>query len=302
MKKLILTFFLFSTLAFFSLVSAQIRTPAASPASKVSATVGLTDITIDYSRPSVKGRTIFGGLVPYNETWRTGANRNTTITFSDKVVVGGKELKKGTYAIFTVPGQNEWDVIFYTDTENWGLPVKWETAKEAVRFKVPVTALPFTIETMLFNMDNLSNNSFDLVFAWEKTAITVPITLFTAETVQADIKRVMAGPSAGDYYAAGNYLYQEGKDLQQAYEWVNKANSMDSRFFRVRTEALILAQMGKYAEAVATAEKSLALSKEAGNADYVRMNEESIAAWKPKVPPAPPAPATKATKKSKSEK
>jgi tetratricopeptide (TPR) repeat protein len=151
-------------------------------------------------------------------------------------------------------------------------------------------------------MDNLSNNSFDLVLAWENTLISFPVGLSTAETVEADIKRVMSGPSAGDYYAAGNYLYQEGKDIKQAYEWISKANSMDPRFFRVRTEALILADMGRFAEAVAVAEKSIAMAKEAGNNDYVRMNEESIAKWKPMIPPPAPAAAPqKTTKKSKSK-
>jgi hypothetical protein len=301
MKNLLLTFSTLILVGFMTVASAQIRTPASSPLCKVTGTVGLTDVTIEYSRPSVKGRTIFGGLVPYNETWRTGANRNSTITFSEKVNIGGKDIKKGTYALFTVPGSSEWEVILYTDTENWGLPVKWEAAKEAVRFKVPSQTLPFSIETMLISMDNLSNNSFDLVLAWENTILAFPVGLSTSETVNADIKRVMAGPTAGDYYNAGNYLYQEGKDLKQAHEWVNKANTMDPRFFRIRTEALILADMGKYTEAVAVGEKALALAKEAGNNDYVRMNEESLAKWRPLVPPpAPaPAPAQKTTKKAK---
>jgi hypothetical protein len=185
--------------------------------------------------------------------------------------------------VFTVPMEKEWEIIFYTDTENWGVPEKWDAAKEAVRFKAPVETMAFSIESLMFDVGNLRNASCDIGMGWEKSWVSFPVELNTDELVSADIKRVMAGPGAGDYYAAGNYYFQSGKDMKQAYEWVHKSNEMDPRFWKLRTEALILADMGKYTEAIATAEKSKEMAIKEGNKDYERMNNESITMWKGKM-------------------
>ena len=133
MKKIILCF----TVALFSLgANAQLKMPQPSPSAKIEQVIGLTDVSVEYSRPGMKGRTIYGDLVPYDKLWRTGANKNTMITFSDDVKVGGKELKAGSYAIFTKPGKENWEVIFYSDTENWGTPREWDDAKVAAKVMV----------------------------------------------------------------------------------------------------------------------------------------------------------------------
>lgn len=307
MKKVFLTLLTLTAFAFFTAATAQIKSPAASPGCKLTQTAGLTEITIEYSRPSVKGRTIFGGLVPYGETWRTGANRNTVVTFSENVKVGGKELKKGSYALYTVPGEKEWDIIFYTDTNNGGLPATWDASKEAVRFKAPAHSLPLKIESFTIGVGDLTNESCSINIYWESTHVGFPVGLNTDELVSADIKRVMAGPGDNDYYAAGSYYHDSGKDLKQAYEWVHKSNETSPRFWTLRKESLILADLGKYADAIAVAEKSKALAIEAKNKDYERMNDESIAMWKDKVPAPPAAKPAKPTKTgvksdSKSEK
>jgi hypothetical protein len=286
MKKVFLTLTTLVAAGFLTMATAQIKTPAPSPSAKITQTVGLTDVTVEYSRPSVKGRTIFGGLVPYGEMWRTGANKNTMVTFSAPVTIAGKDLKAGSYAIFTIPGKTEWEIIFYTDTENWGTPEKWDAAKEAVRFKAKPEAVDFNIESFMVDLGNLSNDGFDMSIGWEKTWVSFPIKLKTDEVVSASIKKVMAGPSADDYYSAGRYYFESGKDLKQAYDWIHKSNEMDGadkKFWKLRQESLVLAAMGKHKEAIATAEQSKALAVTAGNKDYERMNTESIAEWKKKM-------------------
>lgn len=283
MKKLILPLITFCLTCLLFQSNAQIQTPAASPSCKVIQAAGLNEITIEYSRPSVKGRTIFGGLVPYGEMWRTGANKNTVITFKDKVKINGKELNAGSYALFTVPNQTEWEVIFYTDTENWGLPQEYDASKEALRFKVPVKKLSDPVESFHIYVDDLRDNSCSIVLAWEKTAVKIPVELNTDEVVEASIQRVMNGPTANDYYAAGRYYMESGKDLNKAYEWLHKANEMNPRFWTLRQEALCLAKMGKYDEAIKVAQRSLEEAVKAGNKDYERMNKESIAEWQAKV-------------------
>lgn len=282
MKKVLLTLAAVAIVGFFSVATAQIKTPAPSPASKLMQTAGLTEITVEYSRPSVKGRTIFGGLVPYGEMWRTGANKNTIVTFSDKVKIAGKEVKAGSYALFTVPGQNEWDIIFYTDTENWGTPENYDAAKEAARFKVKPQTLPYTIESFTVGIDDLQNDKCTMGLGWEKTWVSFDIELTTDEAVSKAISKVMSGPDANDYYAAGRYYFEAGKDLKQAYEWLHKSNEMDAKFWKLRQEALVLAAMNKYPEAIAVAERSKAMAIEAKNKDYERMNTESINEWKMK--------------------
>ncbi|MDP5082489.1 MAG: DUF2911 domain-containing protein, partial [Winogradskyella sp.] len=156
MKKLVL--FAFALTLMFS-VNAQIETPQPSPFTKIEQKVGLTDVTLEYSRPSMKGRAVFGNLVPYGKLWRTAANKNTIITFSDAVTVDGQTLKAGSYAIFTTPNEKSWEVIFYTDTENWGTPQKWDDAKVAAKTTVETISLPMNVETFTIGFDDLTSSS-----------------------------------------------------------------------------------------------------------------------------------------------
>lgn len=282
MRKVLLTFAALAIAGIFSLATAQIKTPAASPSCKLEQTAGLTTITVEYSRPSMKGRSIFGGLVPWGEMWRTGANKNTIITFSENVKIGGKELKAGSYSLFTVPNATSWDVILYTDTENWGVPENWDAAKEAVRLKVTPQTLPFDIESFMIDVGNLRNDACTIGIGWEKTWVAFDVMLNTDDVVSKAIAKVMSGPDANDYYNAGRYYFEAGKDLNKAYEWIHKSNELDSKFWKLRQEALVLAAMGKYNDAIAVAEKSKAMAIEAGNKDYERMNNESITEWKAK--------------------
>ncbi|MCF8237442.1 MAG: DUF2911 domain-containing protein [Saprospiraceae bacterium] len=275
MKHLFTLLFAFATLS----LTAQIKTPAPSPMCKITQTVGLTEVSLEFSRPSIKGRNIFGDLVPFGTMWRTGANASSKISFSDDVSIEGNAIKAGQYAIYTIPGENDWEVILYSDVSHWGTPDEWKADQEAARFKVKSYSMPVTVESMTFMIDNLENDKAQLSLIWDKTIVPMTLTVPTDELVMKTINRTMNGPVAGDYYSAGRYYFESGKDKGKALEYVQKANSMDPKFWTLRMESLILADMGKKKDAIAAAKKSLAMATEAKNEDYVRMNEKSIAEW-----------------------
>lgn len=278
MKKLLLACFLAAGIS----VQAQIETPQPSPSAKIMQTVGLTEVTVEYSRPAMRGRTIFGDLVPYDQLWRTGANANTTIEFSDDVTIGESAVKAGKYAIFTKPGKDTWEVILYNDTSNWGTPRAWDESKVVATAVAPVNKMPYKTESFTIGINNLSSNQADLEFSWEKTLVVVPFAVPTDKKATASIEKAMAGPQAGDYFAAARYYFEEGKDMDKAKMWIDKAIDMTSdnpRFWYLRQQSLIYAKMGKKAEAIKIAKESLALAEKAGNKDYVKMNRDSIKEW-----------------------
>lgn len=278
MKKLVL--FAFALTLLFS-VNAQIKTPAPSPAAKIEQVVGLTDVSIDYSRPSMRGRTIFGDLVPYGKIWRTGANARTKVTFSNDVTIGDKELKAGTYAIFTIPQADSWEVIFYTDYAGGGAPAELDESKIAARVKAQVYPIEMDIQSFTISIDDVTSGSAVIGMMWEKTYVGVEFKVPTDKEVSASIDNALAGPGFGDYYAAATYYLSEGKDIKKAKEWMDKAMSMtkEPRFWQLRQQSLIYAKAGDKKGAIEIAKKSLAAAKEAGNADYVKMNEDSLKEW-----------------------
>jgi hypothetical protein len=284
MKKII---FVLATLIASYVINAQVKTPAPSPKSTVSQVVGLTDVTIEYSRPSAKGRTIFGDLVPFGKLWRTGANQNSMITFSEDVVINGSTLKKGKYAIFTTPKADMWEIIFYTDTDNWGTPENWNVNNVAVTTNVDPIALNHNVETFTLGIGNLTNDSATLDISWEKTMASVKFTVPTQKTAMASIEKTLAGPTAGDYFSSAQYFYNSNGDMNKALEYVNKATSMvkagdEVPFWQLRQKSLIQAKLGDKTGAIATAKLSLAAAEKAKNADYVKMNNDSIKEWSKK--------------------
>ena len=260
---------------------AQIETPQPSPFSKVEQKVGLTDVTLEYSRPNMRARSIFGDLVPYGKVWRLGANTNTKISFSTDVTVEGKELKAGTYALFAIPNENSWDIVFYSNAGNWGAPQELDDSKIAAKVKAEVFPLPMSIETFTMTFDDLSSNGATLGIMWSNVYAGVKFEVPTDKMVSANIDKVMNGPGAGDYYAAAVYYLQEGKDAKQAKTWIDKAMSMTAKpaYYQLRQQALIYAKAGDKKGAIEIAKKSLAGSKEANNMDYVKMNTDSLKEW-----------------------
>ncbi|MEH6538297.1 MAG: DUF2911 domain-containing protein [Psychroserpens sp.] len=279
MKKLLLVFAV-SAMTFTSY--AQIETPAPSPSAKFEQKVGLTDITIEYSRPSVKGRTVFGDLEPYGGLWRTGANKNTVITFSDDVTIAGQDVKAGAYAMFTkLNSAEQWDVIFYNDTNNWGTPAEWDDSKVVATAKVNVMQLPFSVETLAIDINNITAKGGTIDIIWEKAYVGIPFTVPTDKTVSASIDKIMAGPSANDYYASAVYYLNSGKDVKKAKMWIDKAMSMIEKpgFWQVRQQSLIYAAAGDKKGAIDLAKKSMAGAKEAKNENYVKQNMASLKEW-----------------------
>ncbi|WP_421807437.1 DUF2911 domain-containing protein [Flagellimonas sp.] len=281
MKKFTLLLCMMS-IGFF--MKAQIQTPAPSPFSTLEQKVGLTDVTVKYSRPAMKGRKVFGDLVPFDAIWRTGANQNTTISFSDDVTVEGKELKAGTYAIFTRPNEAVWEVFFYTATDNWGTPQEWDASKVAATVKVETMDIPMPIESFTITIDDLHNNGATLGIMWENTYVGVDFTVPTVSKATKSIEETMANKedlTANDYFAAGSYYFAEGMNMQQAKEWVDKAVEMGdgSAYWMMRTQSLIYAKMGDKEAAIEAAKRSLAAAQAAGNQDYVKMNKDSLKEW-----------------------
>lgn len=278
MKKLVL---LAAVIALTFNMQAQIETPQPSPFSKVEQKVGLTDVTLEYSRPSMRDREIFGNLVPYGKLWRLGANDNTKITFSNDVMIGGKTLKAGSYAVFATPTQSKWEITFYNDPSNWGLPKMLDESKVAATVSADVMTLPTNIETLTIGFGDLSNDSATMAIMWAKSSVSFKIEVPTAKTVSASIEKAMNGPSAGDYYSAAVYYAQEGKDIEKAKTWMEKAMSMTKNpaYYQLRQQSLIYAKAGDKKMAIETAKKSLASAKEAKNDDYIKMNNDSLKEW-----------------------
>ncbi len=282
MKKGIVYTFLSLCLLVSSIsLNAQIKTPQPSPTMKMETTIGLTDVTIEYSRPSMKERTIFAadGLVPFGETWRTGANASTKISFSTDVTVEGKEVKAGKYAVYAVPGKTSWDIVLYKNTTHWGVPREWVAADEVARVSVPSSNSGMTVETFTIMPMNNKINSAQIAMMWDKTVAAFTVSSDVDKSVMKDIDRAMAGTSRGDYYTAARYFYDNDKDMTKALDWIKMANKKDAKFWQLRLQSLIEAKMGDKKSAIASAMKSMEMAKTAGNMDYVRLNEKSIAEW-----------------------
>lgn len=266
------------------ITEAQLKTPQASPKATVFQTVGLTDIEIVYSRPAARGRAVFGNLVPFGKVWRTGANENTTISFSEDVTIDGKTLAKGKYALYTIPKIESWEVIFYSTTDNWGNPEVWNESNVVLRTTVKEESLQKAVESFTIGISNLDANFAYLDMAWENSSISMKFEVPTQKATLANIEKALAGPTSADYFSAAQYIYQSNGDNAKALTYVNKALEMSAEkpFWYTRLKSLIQAKLGDKKGAVETATVSLAAAEVAKNQDYVKMNKESIAEWSKK--------------------
>jgi len=259
-------------------VQAQtLKVPAPSPSQVVKQSFGIGEVTIDYSRPSAKGRAIFGNVVPFGKIWRTGANAATKLTFSDTVTVDGKSVPAGTYALYTIPNKDAaWEIILYKDLALGGNVADFKTENELLRFKATPTAYPAFVETFTIEVANISPKTADIVLLWEKTSVSFKIATDFDARVMKSIQTTVAEDKR-PYFQAANYYYDNDKDLNKALEWVNKAIEQNPKgFFIVHLKAKIQMKLKDYKGAITTAEQSLALSKDAKNDDYIKMNEKLI--------------------------
>ena len=280
MKKIILLFALLGS----SITMSQITTPRASPLGKVEQKVGLADISISYYRPAKNDRTIFGDVVPFGEIWRTGANENAKITTSDALIFGKDTLNAGTYAIFTIPNQKSWDIIFYTDYSNWGTPEKWDDSKVALKTTGIVSSVNDLVENFTVGFDKMKNSSAEICITWDKTKVSIPFSLNTKDKVLASIKKTMAGPTANDYHQSASFYFSEKLDMKQAMEWSTKAVELrgESAYWMTRLLAQLQAENGDYKKAIETAKKSMEAAEKDGDMNYVKQNKTSIEEWSKK--------------------
>jgi hypothetical protein len=262
----------------------KLEFPAASPAATVIQRVGLTDIEINYSRPGVKGRQIFGGLVPYGKIWRTGANVATKIKFSTPVKLNGTEIPAGAYELFTIPNPTEWTVIIHKDTSEWGA-YTYDEKNDIARIKAVPIATPSVVETFAIGFSDLRNDSVTLYLTWEKTRVPMKVEVDVASVLVPQLEAVMASDAPKKPYAQAALFYLEHNlDLNKAATWMDAALAEDpSAFFLFYQKARILAKQGNKAGAVAAAKQSIEGASKAGGAikeEYIRLNEALISGLK----------------------
>jgi hypothetical protein len=256
--------------------------PAASPACTLKQRVGLTDIEIVYSRPGVKNRTIFGGIVPYGQVWRTGANSATKVTFSTPVKLNGTDIPAGTYALFTIPGEDEWTIIINKGAAQWGA-FQYDEKADVARFQVTPIQLAEQIETFTIEFNLIHDESAVMNLVWDHTVVPVKLEIELTGKIVPQIEAAMASPdkkSDGFYFQAATFYYNHDQDLHKALDWVNAGLADNSRisYEMLHLKAQILAKQGDKEGAIAAAKQSseLAIKAEGASSSFVKMNQDII--------------------------
>lgn len=262
---------------------AQLKLPRVSQKSSVTQTIGLTDVTITFSRPGVKGRTIWGDLVPYDQVWRTGANEATSISFSRDVTINGKPLPAGTYSLHTLPTRNSWTIIFNKKAEQWG-SYEYDAAQDALRVEVKPTTGP-NVEWMTFSFPDVKNDSAQVELAWEKVRVPFTIWADTNNQALAEIRKALSGEVTqwNVPYGAAGFVFNNNLDssMPEAMKWVDQSIRLKETFWNLRLKAQMLAKTGKPKDAVPVAEKALTVGKTDSDAtEELPKLEKQIAEWK----------------------
>ncbi|MCR9015600.1 DUF2911 domain-containing protein [Aquiflexum gelatinilyticum] len=276
-KSILLQFILFATFSTLA-IGQQIQMPQASPSATISQKIGLTDVIIEYSRPSTKGRKIFGELVPFGEVWRTGANAATIINFKNEAKVEGNLIPAGSYALYSIPGKTEWTIILSKNTKLWGA-VGYDPKDDLVRFNVKPGKTGQKYETMEINFVDMTDTGATIAMKWENTRVKFRIETEVDSIVMAEIKALVIDKEAenpGLLYQAANYYFTNNKDMDQAFDWISKSVNQDPKYWTMHLKAKIELALGKKKEAIESATKSMEMAKEAKNPDYVSLNERLI--------------------------
>jgi hypothetical protein len=275
-------FFLVAALSLIAAgAQAELKLPRVSQNAKVTQTVGLTDITLTYSRPGVKGRTIWGELVPYDQPWRTGANEATTITVSDDIMMGGQKLPAGTYALVTIPGKDGWQLAVNKEKELWGA-YEYKQENDVLRFKAVPTMTTDAVEWMSFGFENLTYNSADLVLRWEKLKLVMPIANDDLDQVVANAKTEVAAAKTDDWrtpYQAANFLFTASIEPALSSTWAKKSTTVEGNYQNLTLMAKIAAKEGKTKDAIGYAEKAIKAGKEATEKVDTSATEKLLAQW-----------------------
>jgi len=254
----------------------QLRTPAPSSTQNIKQELGLGSVELNYSRPGMKGRKIFGDLVPYGKVWRTGANNATTITFSDDVTIGGKKVTAGKYGLLTIPDQNNWTLII-TKQLDVTSPAAYKQENDVARINATPASMGMPIETFTMQFGNVKPNSCELYLMWDKTIVSLPITTDVDAKVMTQINDMIINDNS-PYFNAALYYMDNGKDLNKALSWFDKAVQQNpDAYWAWYQRANCLAKLGKKQEAIVSAKKSMEVAKVAKNDDYVALNEKLLA-------------------------
>jgi hypothetical protein len=260
--------------------AAQLELPRPSPNATVSQRVGVTDVSITYCRPSVRGRVIWGGLVPYDQVWRTGANEATTISFGDPVTIEGSTLPAGTYALFTIPTKDEWTVIFNKDAKQWGA-FGYKEADDALRIKVKPQPAEFA-EVMTFSFPAVTSDSATIALNWEKLQVLFVIHVATVPKVLAEARKATAAAKPDDWrtpYRAATFCLDNNVSLDEAATWIAKSMAIKETMGNLSAKARLLAAQGHKAEAIALAKKAIEVGKAADPHAETEPVEKLIAEW-----------------------
>jgi hypothetical protein len=260
---------------------AQLDLPRVSPKATVSQTVGLTEISIAYGRPGVKGRAIWGELVPYDQVWRTGANDATTITFSDTVMINGTAVSAGTYGLFTIPGTKEWTVILNKAAKLWGA-YEYKQDEDLMRFAVTPRPASAHQEWMQFRFENLASESADVVLAWEKIEIVIPVKVEVIQKVLGNARKAIAEAKPDDWRTplrAAMFCLDNNVNLDEAAVWVDKSLAIRPAYFNTLTKARLAFVKGNKAQAIELAKKAIELGLAAEPKADVAPAQALLAEW-----------------------
>jgi hypothetical protein len=258
----------------------KLEFPAPSPACTIKQRVGLTDIEVVYSRPSMKGRQIFGSLVPYGAVWRTGANAATKVSFSTPVKLNGKDIAAGSYALYTIPGEDEWTIILNKGVGKSG--TQYDQNEDVARFKAtPVKLSDTSIDTFTIEFNHISDEWAAIMLVWERTVVPVKIDLDVASKLVPQIEEAMSATEGRKpYYQAAMFYYDHDQDLKKASKWVDAAIAEREAYYIVHLKAKILAKLGDKEGAIAAAKRSTELATQAKDTGYVKLNADLITSLK----------------------
>lgn len=274
MKKIILA--VFALVSISAANAQQLTTPQPSPTQTIKQNFGISSIELSYSRPGLKGRKLYFDLAPTGQVWRTGANAATTLTFGDEVTIGGTKIPAGKYGLLSIPDPAEWTIIISKQTDVTS-PDAYKQDQDVVRVKVKPMQLPFPIETFTISFDDLKSNSCNLSLMWGTAYLMLPITTDVDGKVMKQIDNIMNKDNK-PYYNAASYYFDNGKDMEQALAWVNKATEAapNAQPWVHTLKTRILAKMGKKAEAIAAANNAIRIANETKFPDFVKQNEDIL--------------------------
>ena len=264
----------------------QLQHPKASPLAKLEQDIGLTTIKIEYSRPAMRGRKIFGDLVPWGRIWRVGANASTKFTTSDTLEVKGNSLAPGTYALYAYPYESHWDVVFHKNTSHWGDGrTAYDPAEDAFSVRITPQKIADTQENFMIAFDQLTHDSAQMYWQWENTRVAIPVTVQTKEVMEAQIQAKLSDePNAQTLYEVARYYQEQDIKHSEGLSLVDRAITIggDTYYFH-RVRSLLLASLGIYEEAIDSAQRSRELADAEGKDEFVRMNDKNISLWSAKL-------------------